>query len=366
MKKSVFIIALSIGILIFNVINGNAFVRRSTDDPYPGCIACWHFDEGDGNITRDSCGDNDGIVDKAIWTKGINGYALQFEDNGIVYGISSKFDDSINSSLSIECWIYWYGYHNDTYSPKSYIMDARDLEWPCGGFIFYIDKTAHLVFLLYDNEKNAEKVVSNAIITPDKWTHVAAILDYENHKIELSINGEIDNYAPAVFPYHDFGGSHLDVAIGNNRYAPFDGEWAPFNGIIDELYIYNHAFSPPATPDKPSGPTPGKIWHFYRYYSHTTDPYGLPLYYMFDWGDGSSTGWLGPYNSGDIVKATHIWLFPGNYEIRVKAKNIFGLESEWSPPLPVTMPVAFHWDIISFLLSSWILQIFSDVFDQFP
>ena len=39
-----------------------------------------------------------------------------------------------------------------------------------------------------------------------------------------------------------------------------------------------------------------------------------------------------PYNSGENGYATHKWLADGNYEIKVKAKDSFGSESEWSEP----------------------------------
>jgi hypothetical protein len=31
------------------------------------------------------------------------------------------------------------------------------------------------------------------------------------------------------------------------------------------------------------------------------------IYYLFDWGDGTDIGWLGPYDSVDTVTASHTW-----------------------------------------------------------
>jgi hypothetical protein len=102
-----------------------------------------------------------------------------------------------------------------------------------------------------------------------------------------------------------------------------------------ELKSVNRA---PDTPEKPSGPTEGKIRKTYKYESSTTDPDGDTLYYLFDWGDGTDSGWLGPYDSGDICKAFKKWRKKGTYSIRVKAKDINDAESEWSDPLVVSMP----------------------------
>ena len=50
---------------------------------------------------------------------------------------------------------------------------------------------------------------------------------------------------------------------------------------------------------------------------------GDVFYVLWDWGDSSDTGRLGPYVSGETVCASHIWNEPGDYEILVKIKNEF-------------------------------------------
>ena len=62
------------------------------------------------------------------------------------------------------------------------------------------------------------------------------------------------------------------------------------------------------------------------------------LYYWFEWGDGTNSGWIGPFASGQTACTNHTWNKKGFYEIRVKAKNYHELQSEWSDPLSVTMP----------------------------
>jgi hypothetical protein len=38
------------------------------------------------------------------------------------------------------------------------------------------------------------------------------------------------------------------------------------------------------------------------------------------------------------IKATHNWTERGDYEVRVKAMDQYGAESDWSNPLVVSMP----------------------------
>jgi len=103
--------------------------------------------------------------------------------------------------------------------------------------------------------------------------------------------------------------------------------------------------SPPAIPQRPSGQASGKINVEYTYTTITTDPNHDQIYYNWSWGDGTTSGWLGPYPSNQTVQAKHTWTKKGNYGIKVKAKDIHGAESNWSESLPITMPVSQHYVI---------------------
>ena len=91
----------------------------------------------------------------------------------------------------------------------------------------------------------------------------------------------------------------------------------------------------PNKPLQPSGSNSGKINVEYKYTTSTTEPDGDKLFYFFDWGDSTDSGWVGPYNSNDVAEANHKWIKKGSYEIKVKAKDFYGAESEWSDPLPI-------------------------------
>lgn len=96
--------------------------------------------------------------------------------------------------------------------------------------------------------------------------------------------------------------------------------------------------SPPEKPNKPSGLTNLKIGKEYNYTTRTIETNGDRVYFWFDWGDGTNSGWVGPYDpfAWDAI-ASHAWESEGNYQIKVKAKDTWGLESIWSDPLNVTV-----------------------------
>jgi hypothetical protein len=55
------------------------------------------------------------------------------------------------------------------------------------------------------------------------------------------------------------------------------------------------------------------------------------LAYLFDWGDGSGTGWGPELLAGDTFRQQHAYRDSGHYPVRVRARDRLRLESEWSP-----------------------------------
>ena len=112
-------------------------------------------------------------------------------------------------------------------------------------------------------------------------------------------------------------------------------EWQPFGDPTLQIAPQSGAPNTPAAPNGPNKGTPGKE---YTYYASTTDPEEDDISYMFSWGDGTYSGWIGPVESGEQASAKKTWNSQGNYEVRVLAKDIHGKVSAWSDPLSVTMP----------------------------
>ena len=85
-------------------------------------------------------------------------------------------------------------------------------------------------------------------------------------------------------------------------------------------------------PSKPilNGPSSGKINTPYTFTAISTDVENDSLFYYFDWGDGQTSDWLGPFTTGIMCQVNHTWERTGDFSIRVKAKNTHGLESEWT------------------------------------
>jgi len=106
----------------------------------------------------------------------------------------------------------------------------------------------------------------------------------------------------------------------------FESDWSD----IIKVTVKNN---PPLKPLKPTGPRVGKPDNSYTFNAKGTDPNGDDIYYFFDWGDGNTSGWLGPYQCEFQVEVENSWNLAGSYEIKVKVKDIHNGESEWSDPL---------------------------------
>jgi hypothetical protein len=116
---------------------------------------------------------------------------------------------------------------------------------------------------------------------------------------------------------------------------------------------------PPATPNRPSGPTSGKVGEKYTYTTSAVDQDGDKIKYGWDWdGDQIVDEWTKLYDSGATIEITHSWDEEGTYEIRVKAKDEHGSESNWSEPLTVSIPKTHNiWNLIK-QISNWFMKTF--------
>jgi hypothetical protein len=114
----------------------------------------------------------------------------------------------------------------------------------------------------------------------------------------------------------------------------------PFRVII--VHLDN---DPPLKPERPSGPSVGIVGRSYSFSTYTTDINDDRILYLFDWDDGTTSDWIGPFESGQFCNVSHIWNAKGSFQVKVKAKDDVGEESVWSDPLPISMPRTRHFSL---------------------
>ena len=106
--------------------------------------------------------------------------------------------------------------------------------------------------------------------------------------------------------------------------------WPMFRHDCLHSACFPIAVNQPPTMGNISGPLYGRPGVNYTFCITVTDPEADTVFCLWDWGDGTYSGWLGPYASGEEICVTHAWSDEGSFSIRVKLKDEYGAESEWS------------------------------------
>ena len=208
--------------------------------------------------------------------------------------------------------------------------------------------------------------------TSGSYTYSSITTDPDNHDVRYGWDWDGDG---SVDDWTDFHASGTSVSISHkfefagSYYVQVKAEdmYGAQSGFSSALtVVITGVNNPPDTPSKPSGPTTGKHGIIHSYTTSCSDPNKDDVFYLFDWGDGTDSGWQGPYNSGAIMSVSHSWT-KGNYQIKVKAKDSKGAESGWSELLSVNMPKnkqSTHSVVVEFMERvierfPWLEQVFS-------
>jgi hypothetical protein len=274
--------------------------------------------------------DNDGLLDiigtailddKIIWWRNLGGEPLVWEENIIVDGFDGAHrvescDMDLDGDIDIVGAAYWDGeiswWSNDGGTPVTWKKQviASNFKGACIGLPVDIDEDGDFDVVGTAQQANDVALFRNDGGNPFVWTKI--IIDPLFWGAWPGFVSDID------------GDDDVDILVG----ASFGDKLAWWESDLSQK---------PFIPERPSGPTSGKPNIEYSYSSVTTDPQDDNVFYLFNWGDGNDSGWIGPFNSGEACEATHSWDTKGNYEIKVKAKDIYGSESDWSDPLPISM-----------------------------
>ena len=178
---------------------------------------------------------------------------------------------------------------------------------------------------------------------------------------------EVDNVGSTVWEYSDGLGNKFDAErlsdgntlltdLYNYRVIEVDNSGTivlEINGFDYPVDIERISNDPPNAPTI-DGINSGKPNTEYDFTFKSIDPNGDDIIeYVIDWGDGEFTDWIGPYSSGEAVEVCHTFISPGVYLIKAKAKDVNGVESEWSSDFEVTIT---RTKTASYSLLEWLVE----------
>ncbi len=111
-------------------------------------------------------------------------------------------------------------------------------------------------------------------------------------------------------------------------------------GNINEELI-QLSVEPAPLPPSISGPhrsCPDKMLN-YTFKAIDNSPFAEDnIFFYIEWGDGEIEEWIGPYDSGEELILNHTFKEKGTYQIKAKARDVYGATSEWSEPLCIQIP----------------------------
>jgi len=201
----------------------------------------WHFDEGSGNITYDETGnDNDGTLyngtqvssQEPTWTSSCeSGNCLHFNGFNDYVDAGNNVSLNITGEITISMWI-------KPNSTPTWPATGRFIDNACSnkGFVMWVTGSGafhEIAFVIY-NGTNVNVVTAS--LTLNQWHHVVGTFNGTTHTIYVN-GSEIQSES-----FNDLGSCDTQIlAIGSDNDG---GNFWPFNGTIDEVYIWNRALTP--------------------------------------------------------------------------------------------------------------------------
>jgi len=195
-----------------------------------GLVAQWDFDETSGLIASESINGLDGDLmgfddDSSHWVPGKVGGAISFNgDNNIIAPDDPVIGGDIASSMTLMTWF------NSNVPLDAGGAGNRMLEKSNSYFLLQGIVPGGMNFLV-KNPGNVTAGIGDSL-DGGVWYHIAGVVDGD--EIRIYLNGELKGTAAINGPVTD---AQLPLYIGS------DDSGNHFNGMMDQLLIYNRALS---------------------------------------------------------------------------------------------------------------------------
>jgi len=211
----------------------NLFAEHLLKELQP--VAHWRLDETQGNVAKDSTGDNNGTLHaNPTWqpTGGILGGALELDGIDDYVGTPAVLDPA-KGSFSIFAWIKG-GDRGQVVVSQRDDSDGRDTQpgsawlWADSSYGRLSSRLMHPPF---------DPLLSEAVITDGQWHHVGLVYDLEGLRRYLYVDGaQVASDSDLLGGVGSNGGLYFGA-------GPARAAGAFWSGLIDDIRIYDEVLS---------------------------------------------------------------------------------------------------------------------------
>ncbi|MCK4365027.1 MAG: hypothetical protein KAW45_03145 [Thermoplasmatales archaeon] len=288
-----------------------------------------------------------GQYQTTVTAVGGRGTADGYDYPGSYDGLEDALEEISQNMNENEQFIFFASDHGDWHRNWVDNIQPGDNEYGPIGF----DEDV-LACMMYDADNQAvftvetlgpyEILLSGITVNDESYT------DFTSYEMDFNDNGIVDpeDRFQYVFPIDE-----NIITVDNNMIEVFSSD-----SDVKEasMSLGSGAIAQPGPPDVPEikGPDSGKPGEDYPYEISSYDWEGDDMYFFVDWGDGTDTGWVGPFtgSGSDPLFISHSWSLKGTYTIKAKAKDALDSESQWGE-MDISMPRnrAINRPIINFL-----------------
>jgi uncharacterized protein YjdB len=216
----------------FGGFSANSTATVNTTVGPPGLVAAYNFNEGSGTTANDVSGNaNTGTISGATWTNsGRFGSALSFNGTNSWVTVNDSPSLDLTTGVTVEAWV----------SPRAplgwqaAVIKEQAIDLVYGLYVNTSQDQAAGTMNIGGNDIAVNYAAEDSQVPMNTWTHLATTFDGSTLRL----------YEDAVQVNSVVASGKMPIAAGPLRIGG-DAVWGEyFNGLIDEVRIYNRALSP--------------------------------------------------------------------------------------------------------------------------
>jgi len=195
---------------------------------YADLVGLWLFDEGSGNVAKDSSGNgHDGEIQGAQWGTGKFGGGLVFDGDDMVVVADDDGLDLTSFTLAASIKV-------DGQSGKWQIVASKENRNPTQrNYGMFCNINTGVIHYSFTTSSGWKSFDAQTVVTDNQWHYIAAT--YEQPNFRMYLDGEVDaEVEPDTVP----DATDNVLFIGGCDIGDY---W--MTGIIDEVVLFDNALS---------------------------------------------------------------------------------------------------------------------------